>query len=297
MELPKELIETQKFTEDQVKAIATFGKTQMDESKAKIEEEWKGKAHNDAQGILDGAGASVEKLTGIKRNSGEKIADYIDRSNKEFSLSKSKELDQLKTDYEDKIKNVKDAGTLKEEYEKMKIEKDEILKKFADYDTLKEKASKADEYGTELSGLKLEVAFSNVKPTFPDTVNSFESKARWDEFKADILSKNTIEIVDGQPIAIDKENKYKQTKLSELVEKNDIIQALLKGRQQEGTGAKAGVKVKIEGLPFELKEKGTTKDNSESIREYLATQGISITHPDYAKKFAEYTKLIAQQKA
>jgi len=58
MELSKEFIETNKLSEDQVKAVTEFGKTKIVE----VETEWKDKAHKDAQGILSGAAMSVEKL-------------------------------------------------------------------------------------------------------------------------------------------------------------------------------------------------------------------------------------------
>jgi len=288
MELSKEFIETNKLSEDQVKAVTEFGKTKIVE----VETEWKDKAHKDAQGILSGAAMSVEKLTGIKRKEGEKIADYYERSGVEFVSSKQSELDKLKTDYEEKIKGVKDAGSLKDEYEKMKSEKDEILKKYADYDVLKEKATQADTLGQELSGLKLNVAFTNVKPSFPDTVNAFEAKAKWDEFQKGVLAKNTIEIIDGEAIAIDKENQYKQTKLSELVAKDETLQALLKGRQQNGLNHKQIEKKTVEGVPFEVPANGTNNQISDAIKDYLTKSGVAITSPNYAAEFSKYLKLI-----
>ena len=74
---------------------------------------------------------------------------------------------------------------------------DSALQKYADYDDLKAKAEKADGYEKELSGLKLDVAFGKVKPTFPDTVNSYEAKYKWEEFTKKVLADNEIQIVDG----------------------------------------------------------------------------------------------------
>jgi hypothetical protein len=297
MELTKEFIEANKLSEDQVKAVTEFGKTTLETEKGKIEKEWEGKAHENAQGIIAGAAASVEKETGIKRKDGEKIADYYKRAGVEFVSGKQTELDKAKADYEEKIKGVKDAGTLKDEYEKLKASNDEILKKYADYDTLKEKAEKADEYGQQLSGLKLDVAFTNSKPAFPDTVNQYEAKAKWDEFKANVLKTNTIELVDGVAVAVDKENPHKTTKLSDLVAKDEAVQALLKGRQQQGLGGKQDEKKTIEGVPFEVPAKGGTKEQAEATRNYLTKKGLTIASDEYASEFEKYMKLIKQQTA
>ena len=72
---------------------------------------------------------------------------------------------------------------MKKELAEAKTTFDELQKKTADYDTLKEQAEKADTLGEELSGLKLSVAFDSVKPKFADSVNEYEAKAKWDEFK------------------------------------------------------------------------------------------------------------------
>lgn len=295
MELQKEFIETHKLSEDQVKAVTEYGKTLIATEKGKVEDEWREKAHKDAQGILAGAAESVEKLTGIKRKESEKVADFIGRSANEFTAAQKAELDKLKTDYEEKIKGVKDAGTLKDEYEKMKAEKDELLKKYADFDTLKEKAEKADQYGQELTGLKRDMAFTKVKPAFPDTVNPFEAKAKWEAFEKSILDKNTIELVDGEYMAIDKENPYKTTKLSDLVAKDETLQALLKGRQQTGLGGKEVEKKKVDGVPFEVPANGSNQEISDAIRTYLVGKGHKVTTTAYSQEFEKYIKLIKGQ--
>lgn len=296
MELTKEVIEAAKLTEDQVKAVSEFGKDYIANEKKTLEDQFSGKANENAEKIIGGAAAKVEETTKIKRNEGEKIADYLQRVSTEFLTGKQSELDQLKKDYEDKIKNVKDAGTLKDEFEKMKLEKDEILKKYADYDELKEKATKADEYGKQLSGLKLEVAFNGVKPSFPDTVNTYEAKAKWDEFKKRVLEKYDIELVDNEPMAISKENKFKTVKLSELVTKDETISALAQGRQQSGTGGKEKPMTKIEGVPFDVPENATTAEISKLVREHVVKTIKDVTSKEYAKQFAEIFGKIKKQK-
>ena len=176
--------------------------------------------------------------------------------------------------------------------EKLHWTKEEILKKYADYDELKEKASGFEEANQTLSTLKLEVAFNGIKPHFPDSVNQYEAKAKWEEFKTDVLSKYSIELVDGVPTAVDKENHYKTAKLSDLLSKNEEIQSLLVGRQQGGTGAKPVDVQKIQGVPFDVPKETTGTVRSELIAKYLATQGIEKTNPKYAVEFAKLNKAI-----
>lgn len=294
MELTKEIIEKAGLNEDQVTVISSFGKDYADNLVAETKKEFEGKANSDAQAILDGAANAIKDKFGIEKQQGEKIADYITRATDQFNKTKVSELEQAKKDYETKIKGVTGSDELKAELEKYKQEKDEILKKYANYDEIAEKAAKADEYHNQLSGLKLNTAFNEVKPSFPDTVNAYEAKAKWDEFKANVLKDWDIELIDNEPVAISKENKHKQVKLKDLVSKDETITELVKGRQQSGTGAKPE-KITIDGVPFEVPANATAAERSNAIREYLSKKGLAVTHPDYAKKFAEYNEKIKKQ--
>lgn len=295
MEFTPEFIEQHKLSEEQVKGITPF----IQEQFATKQKEWDGKANQNAEGIIDGAIKSIQKQFGLEleREQGEKAADYLTRFSSQVVGSKKAELDKLKADYEEKIKGVKGQETLAKEYESMKAEKEEILKKYADYDELKEKAKGFEEANQTLSTLKLEVAFNGIKPNFPETVNPYEAKAKWDEFKADVLSKYTIELVDGVPMAVDKENHYKTAKLSDLLSKAEDIQGLLAGRQQQGTGAKPADLQKIQGVPFDVPKGATAKERSELIAKHLATQGIEKASPKYAEEFAKLnTAILAGEK-
>lgn len=292
MELTKELIESLNLSEDQVKGVSEYGENII----ATTKKEFEGVANKNAEAIISGAASKTEQLTGIKRTDGEKIGDYLNRVGGDFLQSKQSELDQIKSDYEEKIKGVKDAGTLKAEFENMKAEKDELLKKFADFDSLKEKAEKYEEVNGQLGGLKLEVAFNSVKPSFPDSVNKYEASAKWDEFKKEVLSLYNIELVDGEPMAISKDNQYSKTKLSELLKKNESISSLIVGRQQKGTGGKELKDISIDGVPFKLTDKATTAEISKEIKEYLTGKGISIADTKYSDKFQEIFDKIKKQK-
>lgn len=294
MEFTEDFIKEQGLSEDQVKGITAI----TDEQFADKQKEWEGKANENAEKIIDGAIKFTQKQTGfeLSREQGEKAGDYFNRFSEKFLESSKGKVETLKLDYEQKIKDFKGGDALQSELTKAKDTLDKALEKYADYDSLKEKADKAETYGKELSGLKLEVAFGGAKPTFPDTVNKYEAKAIWREFKANVLLKNTIEIVDGIPMAIDKENHYKSTKLEELVSKDENIQKLLEGRKQEGTGAKETEFKEIEGVPFKVPEDANALVRSKLIKEQLAKEGIDSMHKSYSIKFAELNKKILEGK-
>ena len=252
-------------------------------------------ANENAERMLHGAAVKIEESTKVQRNQGEKIADYILRANEAYNSTLKSEYEQKKAEYEQKVKDFKGDEATKAELNKAKEDLDLAKQKLADYDVLKEKAEKYDQAEQTLSKLKLDVAFKDVKPSFPDTANSYEVAAKWDAFVQGVLDKNVIEIVDGEAIAIDKENEHKRSKLKELVEKDEELTKLLQGRRQEGTGAKPGEKLKIEGVPFEVPKGSTSEERSKAIQEYLLTQGIDKTSSNYATEFSKYNSLILKQ--
>lgn len=263
--------------------------------------EWDGVANTNAENILSGAAKYAQTKLGVteERQSGEKWGDYMNRIADKSIESKASEVERLKAEYAQKLKDFKGDDATKAELDKAKADLDEAKKTLANFDEIKGKADKYDEAAESLKGLKLDVAFTNVKPSFPDTVNAYEAKAKWDEFKKAVLEKHTIELVDGVAMAIDKENQYKSTKLSDLVAADKELTELTKGRQQTGTGAKTqGKDIKVDGLDFDVPEnaKTDTKERAKVIREQLAKENISATHQDYAAKFAEYNKKIMTAK-
>lgn len=292
MEFTKEFIEANGFNEDQTKVLSSY----FSEESAKIKLEYDGKANENAENILTGAATKIHTDTGVERERGEKIGDYIIRANAKFNESKISELTKVKSEYEDKIKNFKGSDETKAELTKAKEDNDKLLQKFADYETLKEKADKFEPLSNQYNSMKLEVAFSKVKPNFPDEVNKYEADVKWNALKNDILSKYDIEIVDGEAKAISKENKHSVVNLSDLVNKDENITILLKGRQQGGTGAKQANFTVVEGVPFKVPENATPTERTTLIREYLATQGVKQTSSNYATEFAKINSAILKIK-
>jgi hypothetical protein len=262
---------------------------------AGVKNEFSKSANDNAEGILNGAASKVAEVTKVPRNQGEKIADYILRANNEFSSSLKSDLEAKKAEYEQKLKDFKGDDATKEELQKAKSELDLAKQKLADYDDLKLKADQFEETSQTLSKLKLDIAFRDVKPNFPDTANPYEVKAKWDAFVQSVLEKYIIEIVDGEPMAIDKENEHKRSKLIDLVQKDEEIAKLSQGRDQRGTGGSPKDKEKIDGVPFEVPKETTTEERSKAIQDYLLTQGIDKTSKQYSSEFAKYNELILKK--
>ena len=94
-------------------------------------------------------------------------------------------------------------------------------------------------------------------------------------------------MVDGKPIAVDKENHHKQVKLSDLLEQDKNITDLLEGRHQSVTGGKPASLKDVEGIPFKVPQNATTEELSTIVREHLEKKLGSRLHPNFANEFQE----------
>lgn len=254
---------------------------------AEQKKEWDSKANDNAEKILDGAARYAMEKTGVtlEREKGEKVGDYLQRI-ADTSLSKAKEnLANKQKELDEKLQNFKGGEEYKAQVQKLSDELDSYKKRVADLEPLEGLDKKYEEATQTLSKMKIDVAFSNIKPTFPADANEWEVKGKWNQFKNGILEKYTIELVDGEPVAIDKDNQYKQTKLSELVKNDEDIQGLLQGRQQRGTGANPKDLVTVEGLPIKLPKEASKEEISKLLRQHLTEKLGSVTHKDFAKEF------------
>lgn len=299
MELSKEVIESAKLSEEQVSAVKAYGESYV----ANIKKEYDTTANTNAEGILEGVVKSIQKKTGIEepRQQGEKYAAYLERVSSKVLETKQSELAKAKEDYEAKMKDFKGGDALKSEVEAAKKAYDDLQKQTADYADIKKKAEQFDEVSTKYSSLKVGTAFRDVKPPFPDTVNPYEAAAKWGEFEKGVLNDYDVEIVDGKPMAISKENKHRIVPLESLVKENKDIQALAVGRQASGTGAAAeqGKTSEIEGVPFPITElaKTDTKERAKLIEAQLAKEGIAVHTKEYSLKFQDYNSKIKAAKS
>src|SRR6187402_366922 len=271
------------LTDDQINGLKPLHETYLADQK----KGWDGKANENAEKILDGAALKIAEATGVQRNQGEKVAEYILRANSGLKT----DFETKKKEYEDKLKDFDGGKSQKEELDKLKGELDAAKIKLADWDSISDKASKYDETVEKLTGLKLQVAFDGVKPQFAEGTNKWESDGVWNKFKTETLSKYTIELVDNEAIAINKENEHDRKKLTDLVDKDAELTRLSQGRKQDGLNGKQKDKQKIDGVPFDVPKDATSVERTKAIQDYLATQNIVNTSPEYAKKFAEYNGL------
>lgn len=287
LELTEDFIKDNGLSVEQVKAVTTHANKWHDDKVIDLKGEYDGKANTDAQGILDGAMGLIATKTSVKRNDGEKAGEYIPRAWAEFSKTSQSELDTAKSEYEQKVKDFKGDEATRAELDKAKEDLDTAQKKYADYDTHKDNSDKYSPLLDEFNTMKLRVAYSGVKPSFPDTVNSFEADAKWKEFIAKVETEYTIEFDGDNAVAVSKENKHKVIQLKDLVSKDETLIELMKGRQQKGSGSTQVDMQTIDGVPFDVPKDATVADKSKLTRDYLLKEGIKTTNPEYSKKFGE----------
>ena len=291
----EEFIKTNELNDTQVAAITKAGADHI----ANLQKDWEGKANENAEGILHGATKAVQDLTGITHEKGQKIADYLTLASSNYLEGSKSSLERKQKELDEKIKNAGTDEALKAELisakekieglQKIEAEHSEWVK--GDFKNLFEKSN------TELSDMKKQVAFGNVKPKFADGVNEYEVKAKWNSFKSLTLEKYDIHLDENnEPHYADKENKFKTGKLSDLVKEDQEIQELVKGRQQFGPGSGPKIKVVIDGVPFQVPENATPQERQKAVKDYITgVEKIGQMDPQYAVKFSEYNKKILEK--
>jgi len=295
MPLTNEIIEAQKLTPEQVTAIGEV----LSNDIAEVKKTYDGKANQDAEAILDGAVKSVAAKTGIQREQGQKVADYITFAAEKHVEGKlaaaTAKVEQKQAELDKLIADGATDGALKKKYEELQAAHDSLQQKEAEFDRVKPFEELYKNLSTENLTLKLTTAFNSVKPTFPDTVNKYEADAKWNNFITDVKNSYDIEIVDGIPMAVSKENKHKTVKLSDLVAKNEEITALTQGRQVRGTGADPKKDVTIKGVPFTVPENANAAERQKAIKDYLTGDlKLAVLSKEYTAKFAEYNKKLLE---
>lgn len=271
------------LNEDQLKALEPI----LNDKVANLKKGFSGEANKNAEAIISGAAEAALKKFGldIKRNDGEKNADFLQRVNEAVFENERQSVSTLKAEYEKKLKEFDGGDATKKELEDAKAKLDEAKRQLAEMEGYKEKAEKFDPLASEYETLRQSVAYQSVKPSFPDTVNPYEAKAKWEQFVKQTNEKYSVVLVEGEAIAIDKDNEHRRVKLEELLKQDKDVTELLQGRQQRGTGAKPTKS--FEGLPFELPENPTSEDISRVINEYLAKNNVPKTSPQFGSKFKE----------
>jgi len=294
MEFTPEFITEQGFTPEQVTAITG----QYTPHIAELKKGWDGTANEQAEGILTGAAKKITEITKVDREQGEKVGDFIHRAWGVHSKDGQAALETATQGYNDKVKNFKGDESLRTEFEGLGIKYSDLQKREAEFNTLLDSgvSDAHEKLLVEHEVMKLNTAFSNVKPVFSQDSNKWESQSKWDAFKAEVLTKYTIEIVEGEALAIDKENKYTTVKLKELVDKDSALTELVKGRQQAALDGKTTDLKDVEGVPFKVP--AIDGDLTQAVQEYLASINVGKLDSTYTKLFAENFNMAraAQQK-
>lgn len=301
-ELTEDFVKDNGITEDQAKALTTFATTYSDtltaDLKKEYDETYKNTANTNADNIINDAIKSTWKATGfeLERNQGEKNADYMTRYNSELLKDKKSKLDGSIAEYEEKLKNFKGDEATAAELSELRTKFDDLQKKTANYDDLVGFEEKYNTLSTEHLTMKERVVFGNEKPSFPDTVDEYRAKAKWNEFMDRTKEKYDVELVDGESVAILKENKHKIVKLKDLVAEDEEITKLLEGRQQNGTGGKPVNKTKIEGIPFDVPQDMSSAELSNFLTAEISKTIPNIMSKEFSDKFGEYYNKIKGQK-
>jgi hypothetical protein len=294
-ELTEDQVKDLALSEEQLAKVVDLGKTTVATIAKSLDDKYKEEANKNAEGILTGAAKLVEQKTGIARNQGEKLADYLERTGQSYFTEKETQLEKLKKEYEEKIEGVKDGAKLKLELEKYQKRVAELEPINTEYTELK---TKFDTIDSEYSTLKINTAFDKAMPKIPEGVNEFEKKARLDAARNEILTNFDLKFDDkGVPYAVNKSNEFDKKPLSEVLAANESIKAMIDAAKKDDNkggfgGTPKGDNVKIDGVPFEVTDKMTSEERTNAIREYLEKQGVSKISVDYAKRFAELNSKI-----
>lgn len=295
----EQFIQEQKLTPEQVEAVTGQVNNIVAEKVKTAEDEYKAKSIQDAEGILHGATKKVVELTGIEHEKGQKIADYLTFASSKYLEGSKAALERKQQELDEKIKSGTGSEALKAKLAETEQQLDKLKQREAvfsewekedykgKYESLSQKTAKQNQ----------DLAFQSVKPSFPDTINSYEAKGRWGEFVNGTLEKYNIERDnEGVAYAIDKNNEHIRHKLEDLVKQDEALTTLLKGRQVTGLGSDPQGKVKVEGVPFEIPENATREQAQKLVKDHLITvEKLQITSAAYSKRFAELNKLILEK--
>lgn len=272
------------LTEDQLNEIGTLHNEWLPTQK----QAWDGKASKDADTILDNVSKTIADKYGYSepRQQGEKIEDYLLKVDDHRFSSLKSDYENKKKDYDTKLKNFDGSDAQKQKLEELKGKFDAAQQKLANYDELSEKATKFESLSSDYAKLKQGFAFTQVKPSFPDTVNAYEADAKYNAFIQRTEEKYNIEIIDNVAWVIDKENEHSKKKLSELVALDKDISELSQGRQQQGTGARQ-TQGNIQGLEVDIPIGTVGAEASKIINSYLDSKGMKANDAERTAKFTE----------
>jgi hypothetical protein len=293
MEFTAEFIQETGLNETQIQKITEV----VDGHIVDLKNEMKGDANKNAEIILTQASDALETLTGIKREEKQKLADYTKFAVEKYFEGTKSSLERKQKELETKLKEGTGDEQLKAQLQEVNTELDKYKQKaaqFADYEENDYKTMYTETL-EKLNTKERVLAFAMHKPKFADNINKYEADHKWAAFQKETLEKFTLKIDDSDNTVYltDKTNEYKTVKLADYIEKNEVISALVKGREIDGFDTKKKDKLKIEGVPFEVPANATAKERQDAIKDYLLNVlKLSQFTDEYSKKYAEFNQLI-----
>jgi hypothetical protein len=267
---------------------------------------WDGKANENAENIIQGAfDSAVTKMgiEGITRNEGEKYADALLRTAPLFIDSAlAKEKQSIVTKQKELELAIAAGGgeALKTEHGILQAKFDILQQKDAKFKDWEENdwKGKYEEQGKQIDITNKSNAFNAVKPVFPETVNKFESDAKWKMFVSGIEGKFNIEksADDKGFVLVDKANPHLTSTIEAELKKDETITALSTGRNLKGLGGEPKGDINIDGVPFSVPENPTPKERTKAITDYLVTvKGLDILSDDFGAEYSAFNKIILEK--
>ena len=289
-ELNQETAEKFGINQDNLNALSEHVNNHIIELKGTWDKSAKDEANRIANNTLEGATKNIEKESGISRMSGEKASEYLSRVNLNYMPSIQEKINAAN----EKLLNAEKNGATATELKELQNKFDILQQKEAEFDALKD-GDYQNKYNTLLERFNANnhrLAYAGVKPNFSKDVNEYEAKAKWEEFVNNANSLGELKEVDNEWVIVDKENVHKTYKLKDLVNKDQTIQSLINGRQQNSPGAKQTNFKTIEGVPFDVPIDAKPSKKQELVTEHLLSDGAKPTDTNWSSKFQElYNKI------
>ena len=297
MEFTEEFVKEQNLSPEQVTAITTSVTGHYDPHIAELKKGWDGTALTNAENIISDAVTATQTANNftLDRPKGEKLKDWLVKYSAALNESSQSKLDKSIKEYDDKVTNFEGDSNLKAEIITLKEKLDPLQKKEADYEALLNSGfkEKFETLEIEHKGNLRNVAFSSVRPAFHQDANKYEVDAIWNKSIAKIEGKYDLVEVDGKWLGVDKENKYTQVPLEDLVKNDETLTTLISGRKQDPLNGKPSTESRtIEGVPFPVPKDADSSTITKLIKDHLLTEGIDSMHADFSKKFSELNRKV-----
>ena len=272
----------------QIEGLSEDQSTAIEAAYTIKEEEFKGLANKNADGIFNGAAAKLATLTGIQKEDKEQYTTYFERLSTEWLSEASKgkitAIEVERDEWKGKFENHKGDETLKADL----LTAQEEVAKIPDLLQAKE-TEWSDKYKTletTHNSSRQERYIYDAMPKFDENVNQFELEAK---------KKNAIDrIKDAYELSYDEKGNligtkdYQKTLFSELLKNDEELKDLILIDQSSGGGGGSGGKTtKTLSIPENI-NKGAAQ---QIIREYMSTvEKVDKLNDKYSERFKELCK-------